>query len=261
MAIREYAFVEVFANKEEFDEWWAGEKEKWRVLERHETKSVETDYYRCQYGRRTNYHCQKVLRVDYCGLDQSVIVFESVGEHSDEPNEKLDSTCKLNWYGFPVQVAGFSDSNRRFHPTLLAVSHSEDTWSYSEILRMLYSKGYVPQVVLADGAKEITAAGRVVFPAARRAMCWAHVVRQFRAFSSRVGLKKPTISWTTCARCGSSPTNASGSREPMTSFPQTTGWSATTGFRSKLIRCAGSCRSPTSSRLLPISSIRGPLTP
>lgn len=49
--------MRLFESKTEFDDWWngtedqPGEKLKWRVLDRHENKSVDTDYYRCQYSK------------------------------------------------------------------------------------------------------------------------------------------------------------------------------------------------------------------
>lgn len=64
---------------------------------------------------------------------------------------QVDSTCKTNWYGFPVQMAGFTDANKTFHPTLLCVSYTEDTWTYSQMLEILRSKGFRASVVLGDG--------------------------------------------------------------------------------------------------------------
>lgn len=64
---------------------------------------------------------------------------------------QVDSTCKTNWNGFPVQVSGYSDVNHRFQATMLALSHSEDTWSYSKIMQAVKVRGYSPEVVLGDG--------------------------------------------------------------------------------------------------------------
>ncbi|KAH7725260.1 hypothetical protein AAVH_07053 [Aphelenchoides avenae] len=294
---RKYRAMRLFESKTEFDDWWngtedqPGEKLKWRVLDRHENKSVDTDYYRCQYSKRMNYDCKKVIRVEFSAEDESVLVSETDNDHNDAPKEaetlsadtknkilellesglqplrilnnlrakkvdplptllqiqnvckrsrkdssgrtftleelrkhceenyehpldadetfvvryriesatrfcvvwstkkllekhkhekliQLDSTYKTNYFGFPVQMAGFTDARSRFHPTLLCVAHSEDTWTYSELLKALKGNGVRPDVILGDGAKEITAACRDVFPAARRAMCWAHVIRQ-----------------------------------------------------------------------------------
>lgn len=57
---------------------------------------------------------------------------------------------------FPVQVIGFSDVDKHFHPTLLAISSNEDQWVYSSIFSGFGE--YKPDFVLADGAKAITAA-------------------------------------------------------------------------------------------------------
>lgn len=89
-------------------------------------------------------------------------------------------------------MVGFSDASKRFHPTALCVAYSEDTWTYTQLLMTLRTKGVRAKVILGDGtpclekrkspralgAKEISAAVRDTYASARRAMCWSHVSRQ-----------------------------------------------------------------------------------
>lgn len=86
----------------------------------------------------------------------------------------MDSTYKLVYGQHPVQVAGFSDCNSKFHPTLMAISADETTWTYDKIIASLNFRE--PKVILADGAPQITKAVRENTSAAR-ATCWAHVIR------------------------------------------------------------------------------------
>jgi hypothetical protein len=87
------------------------------------------------------------------------------------------------WHGFPVQVLGYSNSpvlrlDNHFVPTMLCVSSNEDTIAYANIFQILKDLNYNPDVLLADGAREITAAARTVFVSTKRAMCFAHCYRQ-----------------------------------------------------------------------------------
>ncbi|KAH7706836.1 hypothetical protein AAVH_25940 [Aphelenchoides avenae] len=63
---------------------------------------------------------------------------------------QCDSTCSTNWYNFPLQVMGYSDLDRHFVPTLIAVSSSEDTYAYQSIFSTIKALGVLPSAVLAD---------------------------------------------------------------------------------------------------------------
>jgi hypothetical protein len=59
-------------------------------------------------------------------------------------------------------VAGFSDVNKRFHPTLIALSSNENQFVYNTIFTTLQELGFEPHFVMGDGAKAITAAVETV---------------------------------------------------------------------------------------------------
>lgn len=72
-------------------------------------------------------------------------------------------------------MVGYSDLDRRFTGTLLAVGKSENTYVYDAIFRTLRSRGYRPMEVLGDGTAAISAAAKENFPWATRLMCFVHV--------------------------------------------------------------------------------------
>jgi hypothetical protein len=89
-----------------------------------------------------------------------------------------------------VQVFGYSDVDKHFHPTFLALSSNEDQWVYANIFRALGE--YKPDFVLGDGSRAITAAcsnvrlkivlyknNFKVWPQSIRLMCYAHMWRAF----------------------------------------------------------------------------------
>lgn len=79
---------------------------------------------------------------------------------------------------FPVQVLGYSDIAKVFHPTALALSSNEDNWVYKAIFANFSQNGkYKPSFLMADGSKAITIACNEVWPNAKRGMCFAHVYR------------------------------------------------------------------------------------
>jgi hypothetical protein len=43
---------------------------------------------------------------------------------------------------FPVQVAGYSSVDKKFHPCFVAVSTSEDSFAYSTLFDALKEEGY-----------------------------------------------------------------------------------------------------------------------
>lgn len=105
---------------------------------------------------------------------------------------QIDTTHGLAYHNYPVHLLGFSNADRQFIPTILAVSYSEETTSFVAILDAIkQALDYSPSAILADGktsstyenrsnilgAKAITAAVTDVFPDAKRIMCWAHVLR------------------------------------------------------------------------------------
>jgi len=70
-----------------------------------------------------------------------------------------------NRQGYPVLLAGTSDSDRVFHPFLLAVTKGESTKDLEFIFRALHNfvPEWSPNILLADGADAITQAFTLVF--------------------------------------------------------------------------------------------------
>uniref|UniRef100_A0A915DJL1 RBR-type E3 ubiquitin transferase n=1 Tax=Ditylenchus dipsaci TaxID=166011 RepID=A0A915DJL1_9BILA len=50
---------------------------------------------------------------------------------------QTDATYKLNLLGYPVLVAGFSDANKRFHPTVIGICSSESKFAYEGLFNAI----------------------------------------------------------------------------------------------------------------------------
>lgn len=48
-----------------------------------------------------------------------------------------DTTHKLIWQGYPVQVTGHTDYNKKFHPTSISVSKNEDEATFAFLFETL----------------------------------------------------------------------------------------------------------------------------
>ena len=98
----------------------------------------------------------------------------------------VDATYKLVWQGYPILVLALSDANHKMFPCALGIMSNEDTEAFQFLFSTLQTETekeggqrFQPSLAVADGAAAITAALRDVFgPGCRRAMCWAHVIRQ-----------------------------------------------------------------------------------
>lgn len=80
---------------------------------------------------------------------------------------KVDSTYSivynlLYWEDYPIQVFGFSDVDKKFHATMLAISSNENQWVYASIFDSLSKMGCNPDFVLGDGASAISSACKEV---------------------------------------------------------------------------------------------------
>ena len=75
-----------------------------------------------------------------------------------------DATYKLLWFDYPVFVGGRSTSTKKFFQTHLSLSSHEDTSAWVRIFAYVKSViGENPRLYLADGAREISNAGRSVW--------------------------------------------------------------------------------------------------
>ena len=104
----------------------------------------------------------------------------------------VDATYKLNWHGFPIIIAGVSDSARQFFPVVLGVMQGETTEDYRLLLSGMKSSveqvsgaAYEPRIVVADCADAITKAASEVFPEAKRGFCWFHVKKATETYLRR----------------------------------------------------------------------------
>lgn len=119
-----------------------------------------------------------------------VYFFHSKRQNQPQADSTYSLTYNLRWFDdFPVQVFGFSDVDKHFHPTFLALSSNEDQWIYANIFTALGE--YKPVFVLGDGSKAITAAcsnvrfincslkkiNFKVWPESIRLMCYPHMWR------------------------------------------------------------------------------------
>lgn len=82
---------------------------------------------------------------------------------SDAKYIQADSTYKLIWSNFPVQVVGFTDADNSFHPIGLGITTNEDEYNYNFIFNSiqvgLKRTGFnelANVALLADAADSIT---------------------------------------------------------------------------------------------------------
>lgn len=81
-------------------------------------------------------------------------------------------------YGYPVFIAGTCDKNNSFHPTFCALASHENEFCFQKFFEFIAQRVNCQlEFVLADGAQAITNAASVVFPNAKRLMCWAHAIK------------------------------------------------------------------------------------
>ena len=100
-----------------------------------------------------------------------------------------DCTYKCTWNSYPVTLMGFSDKNRKFHPTIIAISSRE---THSEFTYMLQTwKNVNPSLhfryLMADASEAVFNAAVTIWPGIIRLMCYAHVymvraIRSVRTF-------------------------------------------------------------------------------
>ena len=88
-----------------------------------------------------------------------------------------DCTYKCTWNSYPVTLMGFSDKNRKFHPTIIAISSRE---THSEFTYMLQTwKNVNPSLhfryLMADASQAVFNAAVTIWPGIIRLMCYAHV--------------------------------------------------------------------------------------
>lgn len=52
--LEDYEVVRLFESRAEYVQWWEGEKNKWKVGDRHSNLGADTDFYRCRFSRYAN---------------------------------------------------------------------------------------------------------------------------------------------------------------------------------------------------------------
>lgn len=101
-------------------------------------------------------------------------------------NMHTDATYKLVWQGYPVLLAGLSDSNRKFHPFGVCVATREcaDDFEFmfkslKTAVKDLFDVDIDPQVLICDAAASIHNGFSKVFPSHAKdiVMCWSHMRR------------------------------------------------------------------------------------
>uniref|UniRef100_A0A915DS41 MULE transposase domain-containing protein n=1 Tax=Ditylenchus dipsaci TaxID=166011 RepID=A0A915DS41_9BILA len=93
---------------------------------------------------------------------------------------QVDATHKLTWLGFPILVCGFSDANRKYFGTCIALSSNEDIWGYEQFFQIVAKDRYVPEILMGDGDQAISTAAENIWPGIKRGMCKAHMKMNLR---------------------------------------------------------------------------------
>ena len=88
-----------------------------------------------------------------------------------------DCTYKCTWNNYPVTLMGFSDKNRVFHPTIIAISSRE---THNEFKYMLQTWSNINpalnfRYLMADASEAVFNAAKTIWPNIIRLMCYAHV--------------------------------------------------------------------------------------
>lgn len=107
----------------------------------------------------------------------------------DSNRVHADATYKLIWQGFPVLMNGFTDMNRKFHPTCVAVCTSEQEKDFVFIFasvrqgfKDIFNFEFDPDYLIADAAPQISNAGIKVFGSdIKIVMCWYHMHKNVAA--------------------------------------------------------------------------------
>lgn len=137
----------------------------------------------------------KAFVLDYKIMDKDDIRFDFVISSKKllELNTKskvcnADTTYKLIWQGYPVQVTGHTDYNKKFHPTSISVSTNEDEETYTFLFdalkrstKNILGKELSPTALVCDAAKAISNGFRSVFGNDFvELMCWFHAKRAMK---------------------------------------------------------------------------------
>lgn len=90
-----------------------------------------------------------------------------------------DATYKCTWNNFPVIMMGYSDKNRRFHPIIVAIASHETHKQFRFIFEtwLKVNPHLDIRYLMSDAAEASFNGGKVVFPNARRVMCYPHLYR------------------------------------------------------------------------------------
>jgi hypothetical protein len=89
---------------------------------------------------------------------------ESLGFLSNSHSIHIDATYKLNIYGFPFMVVGFTDNSKKFFCSGLVISANEDTdtylWIFNNIKNYLKSHNLIISAanIIADNVAQISLA-------------------------------------------------------------------------------------------------------
>lgn len=98
---------------------------------------------------------------------------------------QADATFRISWNDFPLLLAGFSDANRKFHPTILSIVSRECTSTYTQLFKEIFEFDeenlYIPKHVMGDGTATITKAATEIFGAeCIRLMCYFHIIQRIK---------------------------------------------------------------------------------
>ena len=69
--------------------------------------------------------------------------FYFIGQNTKQVDSTFSAVYNIRWQkNFTIQVVGYSDHNKRFQPTMVALSSTEDEYVYGTIFDGLKSYNY-----------------------------------------------------------------------------------------------------------------------
>lgn len=127
--------------------------------------------------------CKRIIEEPEIGFTFLVSSKKLMGNATKSKVACADTTHKLLWQGFLVQVIGNTDGNKSFHPSGIAVSTNEQTEDFAfifkglkEAVKELLGVDLQPKVIMSDAAKAIPNAFMSVYSDdIIELMCWYHM--------------------------------------------------------------------------------------
>lgn len=108
-------------------------------------------------------------------------------------NMHVDATHKINVYGFPVIVVGFTDNNRKFFVSGIILTSNESKEPFSWVLEQIRNYTTANSIsvnirnIIADNTRQTTSAVSIFDSNMLRTNCWAHILRLVKTSIEKIG--------------------------------------------------------------------------